>query len=452
MGLFLRLLFLLVLIAVAVPTWLHVNRGAALDAAFQATMVDAQVVPTCPERLGDAWRFMNRGEVTLPVDQARDAYCAQGAYAASTPSPVAALATATPPSPGGTLTTPATPGTGFLPPTHPTPFVATPTSAVPEARLQIWRTYMLQLINKDRQENGLQPITLGSNPAAQLHAEDLFAHKYLSHWGRNGLKPYMRYTLAGGTGYAAENVSGEPCPRDPDANYRRTPTFEELEQDQAGLMNSPGHRVNILNPWHKKVNLGIACDDVGCAVVQLFEAEYVAWTAAPVLDNGGVLRMAGDLRDGFELAAVQVWYDQPPHELTFGQVGRTYSYGVGQKPAAFLREPPGFGFRYSEDTARYSWTHGVDPYGVDPNVDRPQRIQQGGVIACSTWPRQEFEETAMVPLITATTWKKDGPSFSVQADISRALEANGPGVYTVALWGRKDGKDLSLTNYALFVQ
>ena len=40
----------------------------------------------------------------------------------------------------------------------------------PAANLEL-KTYMLELINKERARAGVQPVTLGSNDAAQLHTE-----------------------------------------------------------------------------------------------------------------------------------------------------------------------------------------------------------------------------------------------------------------------------------------
>ena len=42
-----------------------------------------------------------------------------------------------------------------------------------ESRLAELRLFTLQLINKDRIDHGLSPVALGSNPAAQSHAEDM---------------------------------------------------------------------------------------------------------------------------------------------------------------------------------------------------------------------------------------------------------------------------------------
>ena len=57
---------------------------------------------------------------------------------------------------------------------------------------------MLELINEERTRAGLNPVTMGDNAAAQLHAEAALEGCFSSHWGLHGLKPYMRYSLAGG--------------------------------------------------------------------------------------------------------------------------------------------------------------------------------------------------------------------------------------------------------------
>jgi len=191
------------------------------------------------------------------------------------------------------------------------------------------REFMLALINDDRAANGLTPVLLGNNPAAQTHAEEMLEQGYLSHWGMDGLKPYMRYTLAGGFNYEGENASAPASPAVEGVNYRRQSAIRSLEETQQGLMDSPGHRSNILDKWHKKVNLGIACSPITCAVSQQFEGDYIEFTETPALSKG-VLRFTGGLKAPFIFDGVQIWYDQPPQPLTVGQLSFTYSYGVAQ--------------------------------------------------------------------------------------------------------------------------
>ena len=70
------------------------------------------------------------------------------------------------------------------------------------------KLYMLELINQARAEAGAPPVVLGDNHAAQLHAESGLANCFGSHWGIDGLKPYMRYSLAGGYQSNGENWLG----------------------------------------------------------------------------------------------------------------------------------------------------------------------------------------------------------------------------------------------------
>ena len=67
---------------------------------------------------------------------------------------------------------------------------------------------MLEKINFERTKAGVPIVELGDNVAAQLHAESALENCYASHWGIDGLKPYMRYSLAGGYQSNAENGHG----------------------------------------------------------------------------------------------------------------------------------------------------------------------------------------------------------------------------------------------------
>ena len=137
-----------------------------------------------------------------------------------TPSPsprigISPLATATPTPPpfprAIAVTLPApTPTTAHTPtPTPPPTPTPSPTPVPPpDQRHYRYKVYMLELINKERVEAGVQPVTLGDNFAAQLHAENSLANCFSSHWGLDGLKPYMRYSLAGGYQSNGENWYG----------------------------------------------------------------------------------------------------------------------------------------------------------------------------------------------------------------------------------------------------
>ena len=322
-----------------------------------------------------------------------------------------------------------------------------PTSAPPnvvpgptEAQTDEFRLFMLELINSDRVENGLSPLLLGNNPAAQAHAEELFRNGFLGHWGLDGLKPYIRYTLAGGTGAEGENVSGPIDPRIPGLRYAKTPVMDSLRKAQEGLMLSPGHRKNILNPWHQMVNLGIVCDEVSCSVVQQFESAYFDFNAMPVIKGGSLaaLSFSGQLLDGFVYNQTQVWYDPPPETLSASQIRPLSCYSL-RDPVIFIRAPLPKGSTYSSDISEYSWSRCFEP--GDATVALPEDLDLSG----------DMYKNKSVPWVDANLYEVQNSSFNIAVDVSKYLLEYGPGAYTIVVWGRSpNGDTVPLTNYSIF--
>lgn len=116
------------------------------------------------------------------------------------------------------------------------------------------------LINQSRAAANLPPIAWDTTAtlAGRLHAEDMAQFNYFSHWNRDGLGPDHRYTLVGGQHAVMENLHAFSYTYD---NGQGAPieNWPELIQNaHTGLMNSPGHRANILDPAHTHVGIGMA--------------------------------------------------------------------------------------------------------------------------------------------------------------------------------------------------
>ena len=325
------------------------------------------------------------------------------------------------------------------PPPPPTP-VPTP----PPPTLRALRLHLLDLINLDRTATGLDPVRLGDNPAAQQHAEEMLEHSYLSHWGLDGLKPYMRYTLEGGVNYEAENASGVNRAPEPEMRYRNISPKTELKKQEERFMASPGHRTNILNPSHKVVNLGIACNRITCAVVQQFAGGYIAFIDPPTLSSG-VFSATGALAVGFELSGVQIWYDRPPDQLSLGQLDTTSCYSHG-RPVVFIREPAPRGSFYNEAASAFSWTACRSPYDAPPETPRLGRLSPGMAIPIP------IRLLGQIPWVTADLWKVAASRFAIQADVGEILQEHGSGVYTVHIWGEKEDEEIVLSNYSIFYE
>ena len=356
---------------------------------------------------------------------------------------------------------PSSPDSATPPPTPsplsnatPTP---TPTPTQPaDLRHLEEKLYMLELVNAARVRAGVEPVALGDNAAAQLHAEAALANCFSSHWGIDGLKPYMRYSLAGGYQSNAENISGLGyCIKSSDG-YRSNGTIEwEIREAMNGLMDSPGHRDNILDRWHRKINIGLAWDSYNFSLVQHFEGDYVEYDRLPEIQDG-VLRLSGTAKNGvtFESDAdlgVQIYFDPPPHALTRGQVSRTYCYDQGRLIGA-LRPPLSGDWYYDDHSLDHSHQPCPDPYDVSPEASAPLSHDE----ALKYW-EEAYEaslttpiEQLRVPWITASEMRVRDQSFSVTADLASLLTDHGDGVYTVSIWGSMDGEDVVISQYSIF--
>ena len=319
---------------------------------------------------------------------------------------------------------------------------------------------MLVLINEERTGAGLQPVTLGDSPAAQLHAEAALEGCFSSHWGLDGLKPYMRYSLAGGYQSSGENVHGSDyCITEAD-NYRPiTNVEEEVREAMAGWMNSPGHRRNILRPKHGRVNIGLAWDRYNFKAVQQFEGDYVEYERLPTLESG-ILTMSGRVKNGVQFQddgdlRIQIDYDPPPRQLTLGQVSRTYCSRNGLH-VAYLRRPETGDLVYFRDEVarRIEGSACPDPYEVPTDAPHARSHEEARALwqeAYDASEKQVQDETIVLATITASRWSVDGDTFSASAEVGDLLEIHGSGVYTLVLWAPLNGEDTVVSTYSIFV-
>jgi uncharacterized protein YkwD len=106
-------------------------------------------------------------------------------------------------------------------------------------------TQMLTLLNRARTENGFEPVTVDPTirGVARDYSTTMFQQGFFAHIDASGATPFDRMRAGGATFRAA----GE--------NLALAPTVQ-IAHD--GLMDSPGHRANILNPRFRRVGIGVA--------------------------------------------------------------------------------------------------------------------------------------------------------------------------------------------------
>jgi uncharacterized YkwD family protein len=103
---------------------------------------------------------------------------------------------------------------------------------------------MLDLINQERAKAGVKPLTMDNElvKIARLKAQDMIDKKYFDHTSPTYGDPFKMMKTFGITyGYAGENLAGN----------------QTVENAHVSLMNSPGHRKNILNPNYTYIGIGI---------------------------------------------------------------------------------------------------------------------------------------------------------------------------------------------------
>ncbi len=278
--------------------------------------------------------------------------------------------------------------------------------------------HALASINSERKKFGLQPVTLSNNQAAQVHAEDVFKTKQISHWTSFGEKPYMTYTRLGGNGSVRQNVAIAGFGPDEYSRCVSTiilceridplSTLDELQHemiyDDKDCCDN-GHRDNILDRNHTHVSIGIAYDAYYLALVQNFEADYGLSTNV----DGSKISITGPMPPGAKFDNIVVYYDQLPSKQAYETNKERLSYDAGTL-AATVFEPLPRGLRY--------------------------------------------QQPADYVVIEASRWHDDnnnGGGLDVNFDLAPAIKKDG--VYTVyAMFDDAQGKQFSATSHSIFVK
>ena len=291
--------------------------------------------------------------------------------------------------------------------------------------------YALDLINHDRATNGSAPVSLDYNRAAQQHADSMLYYGYFSHWDTQGYKPYMRYSLLGGTGGDAENIAWRLDSRSP---FSTTSGVESAinqsefgmmyhDNDSLGCFCNNGHRYNILNALHTFVSIGIAYNGTSVYFDEEFESSYfnISFSVTPASSSSPYYvtmsgpSLGGSIPSCNPGCSVFIAYDPTP----------------GAESAATLNNGP----------------HEYDPGTLI-----------GGVLQCSTVDQGLGNCPKFTSGVTAyaATWSL-GPSgvniaFSLKGFVDAEQQQNnsGPGVYTIYLVTGSSTTD-AITSISVFV-
>lgn len=104
--------------------------------------------------------------------------------------------------------------------------------------------YMFSLINKERKSAGLREVVFDDllRDVGRAHCKDMFERGYFSHFTPEGFSPFDRMDDKG----IIYNFAGENLALSPNTDIA-----------MKGLMNSPGHKANILSENFGRVGVGV---------------------------------------------------------------------------------------------------------------------------------------------------------------------------------------------------
>ena len=187
---------------------------------------------------------------------------------------------------------------------------------------------LLALINKHRKKHHKQPVELDIHAcrSANKTAQDAALNKYIGHWDSQGKKPYHRYALDGGDAHVSENASG----------VESTDFFKQDIDEMISLMKEnhmlmynerpplDGHRLNILDPYHNQLGLGVAYDGSSFCYYEEFINDYLTKSSTK-LQNGEV-SMLFTIPDQFNLVGISISYDKPFKPMTRKELNTKTSY------------------------------------------------------------------------------------------------------------------------------
>jgi uncharacterized protein YkwD len=262
-----------------------------------------------------------------------------------------------------------------------------------ETRMSL-RTSMLRLINRDRKQFGLKPVELDlrTSTLADAYCRTQIRNGTTGHFTLDGVAPYMRYSFGGGNDAVSENAAAWSASYNFDAKALYEMTHSAEDSMMREVEPHDGHRRTILDPYATHVAIGLAWEGGEFRITQEFIRHYLDWsrplpressTDAPVI-------CSGKPRPGYVVEGITVHHDPLPQPMTATVANRIDSYHLPDTRREYLPRLPR-GRSYTDGRT------GDFPLGSD-----------GGFAFVVPFP-------------------------------------DGPGVYTVVVWVRRPGDDMTIS-------
>ncbi len=265
------------------------------------------------------------------------------------------------------------------------------------------RAHVLRLINRDRALYKLPPVQLDEQ--ATLIGDDYcraqIRNRTTGHYTTDGIAPYARYSFAGGNDAISENAAAWSATY----TFNEKALYEMVRRSQDAMMAemppADGHKRTILDPHATHVGIGLAWEGGEFRLVQEFVRRYVDWTRQlpRSAHSDQTVMLSGKAMRGVSVEGITVHHEPLPQTIAATTASAISTYSLPDKRREYA----------------------------------PRTRTRGGL---SLARRTDF------------TLRDDG-SFSFIVPFN-----DGPGLYTVVVWVRKDGQEnaFSASNVSIRVE
>jgi uncharacterized protein YkwD len=213
----------------------------------------------------------------------------------------------------------------------------------PEAKARL-----LARLNEERRAAGAPPVAYDLLAARVGDAFCLDAARTRSsgHWDVAGRPPYLRWGLAGGVDYHAENF-GSLTRTGANVEEAEVPAFllDAHARMMAEVPPGDGHRRTILDPEWTHVGIGAAFVGGEFRMAEEFSRHVAEWVEVPTepLPAGARAPFAVKLPAGWALAAIEVGFEAPARPMSREEIARRKAYAYPGASQSLLARAPASG-------------------------------------------------------------------------------------------------------------
>ena len=210
----------------------------------------------------------------------------------------------------------------------------------PEAKARLF-----ERLNRERRAAGVTPLAydlLGAS-VGDAFCLDAATSRSSGHWDTAGRPPYLRWALAGGVDYHAENFSSltRTGGAVPESEAPRL-LLEAHGQMMAERPPDDGHRRTILDPEWTHVGIGAAMAGGEFRMVEEYSRRIVEWVDVPraPVPAGTRAPFAVKLPRGWRLFSLEVGFEPAPRPMSREEIRRHGSYAYPAASQSLLARAP----------------------------------------------------------------------------------------------------------------